>query len=180
MRALRLLAIASLVVPLSACSAFYPNWGAEAPQDAFSNEMQDGDVNEIDPQPQPDSVSEPETEPDSEVAEPEEPAEEVATERTKVKVEIYSAMVYQDEGILEVIAQGIGFVEDGGSCTLRFISGSTEESMTVKAASSSDYTQCSPIDLPLAGLPSGTGVVTVGYESETHTGVSSAYSVVIP
>lgn len=180
MRAVKLLLVGIALVSLSACTAFYPNWGAETPQDAFSNETQIGDVIEES------TESELETETDSTsevVAEvPEEVAVEVAPEvvQTKVRVEIYSATVYQDEGLLEVIAQGLGFVEDGGSCTLRFISGDQEKSKTVQSGSSSDYTQCSPIDLPLSGLPSGTGVVTVSYESANHTGISEPVSVVIP
>lgn len=178
MRAVKLFLLGVAVVSLSACTAFYPNWGAEAPQDAFSNETQTSDVIEV--------PTEPEVESESSAEVVEDVTEEVAAEteaevvKTKVKVEIYSAMVYEDEGLLEVIAQGLGFVEDGGSCTLRFISGAQQESMTVQAGSSSDYTQCSPVDLPLSGLPSGTGVITVSYESANHTGVSDPFSVVIP
>lgn len=178
MRAVKLLLVGIALVSLSACSAFYPNWGAETPQDAFSNKAQTGDVIE--------ETTESEPKPDSTSEVVEEVAEEVTVEvapevvQTRVRVEIYSAMVYQDEGLLEVIAQGLGFVEDGGSCTLRFISGDQEKSITVQSGSSSDYTQCSPIDLPLSGLPSGTGVVTVSYESANHTGISDPVSVVIP
>lgn len=179
MRALKMSLLISMVISLSACSAFYPNWGAEAPQDAFSNEsavIDDKDLNGND-EALAAETSDSEPVVSAEIDEAVEPEQAVLS---KVDVEIYSAMVYQEEGILEVIAQGIGFVEDGGSCTLRFLSGETEKTMTVSAGSSSDYTQCSPIDLSLADLPSGTGVVSVSYESSLHAGTSSPYSVVIP
>lgn len=179
MRAVKFTLLILMAVSLSACSAFYPNWGAEAPQDAFSNDaapIDDKDSSSID------QATASETSNQESVV-PEEIDAEAGPEQavlTKVDVEIYSAMVYEEEGILEVIAQGIGFVEDGGSCTLRFLSGETEKTMTVDAVSSSDYTQCSPIDLSLSDLPSGSGVVSVSYESTLHAGTSSPFSVVIP
>jgi hypothetical protein len=52
--------------------------------------------------------------------------------------------------------------------------------MEVRAEPSSDYTQCFPIEFPLADLPSGNGIVTVSYESASHFGLSPASSVVVP
>jgi hypothetical protein len=52
--------------------------------------------------------------------------------------------------------------------------------MSVKAESNVTTTQCFPMELSLSGLPKGTALVTVTYESQTHFGVSVGRSVLIP
>ena len=81
---------------------------------------------------------------------------------------------------LEVVAQVLGITESSGTCTMRFIGSDIEKTVKVSAQSASDYTQCFPIEFPLSELPSGSGIVTVKYESEFHLGTSAANSVVIP
>jgi hypothetical protein len=41
-------------------------------------------------------------------------------------------------------------------------------------------TQCHPLELSMAGLPKGAGLITVTYDSPTHSGTSTAVGVVIP
>lgn len=161
---------------LTGCSAFVPSWNAQPTPIQIDNETDSADVNEeqeTDPEPQPEPEPEqPETEP-----EPEQPE---AIERGSVNVEVVSAMVYEDEGQLEVIAQVFDVVEDGGECTLKLLAGDFSTESTVGANRSSNYTQCAPIDVPLSELPGGTAVVSVSYLSENSEGESQAVSVVIP
>jgi hypothetical protein len=85
-----------------------------------------------------------------------------------------------DFAVLTVVAQVPNLSESDGKCTMRFLGNNIEKVLEVKAEPSSDYTQCFPIEFPLSDLPRGNGVVTVTYDSERHTGVSAATSVVIP
>jgi hypothetical protein len=162
---------------LSGCSVFYPNWGATGlPEEPFDNAQELGGVNEeTTPEPE---VGEP-TVAETAQPEPEAPAE-TQPAAARVSVEIMMAVVEPEFGVLTVIAQIPGVAENGGSCELKFIGGNTERTMKVKAEQSSDYTQCFPIEMPLANLPSGDAIVTVTYESERFTGRSAATSVVIP
>lgn len=103
-----------------------------------------------------------------------------ATDQLPADVVILIAEAYSDTGMLEVVAQVQGITESGGNCTMRFIGSDVEKIVKVSAQSASDYTQCFPIEVPLSDLPSGSGIVTVRYESEFHLGTSAASSVVIP
>lgn len=166
-------AMISAALMLSGCSVFYPNWGATAlPEEQI--------IVEETATPTP-SESQTEAPVEEETSEPEpEETLEPAVVQEPVDVTILIAEAYLDTAMLEVVAQVPGITESNGTCTLRFIGASTEESVTVKAQASSDYTQCFPIELPLKDLPSGSGIVTVTYESEFHLGTSQASSVVIP
>ena len=174
-----LLAAAALTVAaaLSGCSAFYPNWGATGlPEEPFDNAQEvPGVIEEETPEPEAGeedvAVSE---EPDQDETVDPEPAQ------VQVNVEIVMAVVEEDFGVLTVIAQVPGISENDGRCELKFIGGNTERILTVSAEQSATYTQCFPIELPLAGLPSGNALVTVSYESAGFTGRSAASSVVIP
>ena len=174
----KVLALAILAgLTLSGCSAFVPSWNAQPTPIEIDNENDSEDVNdspEADPEPEPAEPSEPD-----QPSEPEpEPAESI--ERSSVDVEVISAMVYEDEGQLEVIAQVLEVVEDGGECTLKLLAGDFSTEMTVGANRSSNYTQCAPIDIPLSELPGGTAVVSVSYLSDNYEGESESVSVVIP
>lgn len=174
----KVLALAILAgLTLSGCSAFVPSWNAQPTPIEIDNENDRDDVNEEpDPQPEPEPAEPSEQE---QTAEPEEePAEPI--ERSSVSVEVVSAMAYVDEGQLEVIAQVLEVVEDGGECTLKLLAGDFSTEMTVGANRSSNYTQCAPIDIPLSELPGGTAVVSVSYLSENYEGESASVSVVIP
>ena len=159
---------------LSGCGVFYPNWGATALPEGAESAIETNQETETSPEPE--SSVEPTTS--------ETPAEtktsEPATNQAPIEVVILIAEAYSDSGMLEVVAQVPGITESGGTCTMRFIGSDIEKIVKVSAESSSDYTQCSPIEVPLSELPSGSGIVTVTYESEFHLGTSSASSVVIP
>ena len=161
---------------LVGCSAFYPNWGATGlPEEPEVTETSS-------------PTEEPSQEPiESETAEPEpseepsaEPSEEPSVAAVQTQVDIIMAIAEPDYGVLTVVAQIPGISEAGGKCIMRFIGSDKEATMEVRAEPSSDYTQCFPIEFPLADLPSGNGIVTVSYQSDFHFGTSPASSVVIP
>lgn len=165
-----------LGLTLAGCSAFYPNWGAtglpEEPEITQSEEPTQ--------EPSPTETQEPTQEPEATETPTEEPTQEPEIERVQTQVEIIMAIAEPDFGVLTVVAQVPGIAEAGGKCVMRFIGSDTEATMEVRAEPSSDYTQCFPIEFPLAELPSGNGIVTVSYESDFHFGTSPASSVVIP
>ena len=166
------LIFASLV--LSGCGVFYPNWGATAlPEEPLVTVETN---QETETSAEPEASVEPTASVSPEAAE----TTEAAVSQLPVEVVILIAEAYSDEGILEVVAQVPGITESGGTCTMRFIGSDTEKVVKVSAQSASDYTQCFPIEFPLSELPSGSGIVTVKYESEFHLGTSAASSVVIP
>ena len=165
-----------LSLTLVGCSAFYPNWGATGlPEEP---EVTETSI----------PTEEPSQEPiESETAEPEpseepspEPSEEPSVTAIQTQVDIIMAIAEPDYGVLTVVAQIPGISEAGGKCIMRFIGSDKEATMEVRAEPSSDYTQCFPIEFPLADLPSGNGIVTVSYQSDFHFGTSPASSVVIP
>jgi hypothetical protein len=159
------LTTAATLTLLTGCSVFYPNWGAEGlPEEEITSET---------PTPE-------QTPTETQSAEPSETPTETAKPKIKVGVEILMAVVESEVGVLTVVAQIPRVSESDGQCTVRFLGGSVEKKVQVAAEPSSDYTQCFPIEIPLADLPSGNGVVTVSYESELHIGEFAATSVVIP
>jgi hypothetical protein len=165
----------ALSAVLVGCSAFYPNWGAtglpEEPETLVTEETAPAAT---------ETEAEESLEPEPTESESPEATEEATVQRKQVQVEIIMAIPEPDFGVLTVVAQIPGLAEAGGTCTLRFIGSDKEASMEVRSEPSSDYTQCFPIEFPLADLPSGNGIVTVSYESATHFGASPATSVVIP
>jgi len=167
----RILLIATLSsLLLSGCSVFYPNWGATG----LPEEPQTPSVSQsAEPEP---------TATETEDAEPEPSASETETTKPKLTAEviILMAVAEPEYGVLTVVAQVPNLSESGGKCTFRFLGNNVEKTLQVKSEPSSDYTQCFPIEFPLADLPKGNGVVTVTYESDRHSGVSAATSVVIP
>lgn len=157
-------------VLLTGCSLFYPNWGAtglpEESQSAASQSEQTDSATQA-----PSETTEPEPEPTE---------TETTAAKLPAEVVILMAVAEPDYGVLTIVAQVPNLSETGGTCTMRFLGNNIEKKLQVKAEPSSDYTQCFPIEFPLAELPRGNGVVTVTYESERHSGVSAATSVVIP
>ena len=166
----------ALSLTLAGCSAFYPNWGAtglpEEPEVTQTAEQTEGPTST--PTEAETTEPEPTEEPTAEVS------EEPAVEPIQTQVDIIMAIPEPDFGVLTVVAQVPGIAEAGGKCIMRFLGSDTEATMEVRAEPSSDYTQCFPIEYPLAELPSGNAIVTVSYESSLHFGTSPATSVVIP
>jgi|TARA_B110000027_G_C16071243_1_gene279157 hypothetical protein len=166
------LIFASLV--LSGCGVFYPNWGATALPEEPAVTIETNQ--EAEPSAEPEASEEPTASATPEETETSEPV----VNQLPVDVVILIAEAYSDTGMLEVVAQVPGITESSGTCTMRFIGSDIEKTVKVSAQSASDYTQCFPIEFPLSELPSGSGIVTVKYESEFHLGTSAANSVVIP
>jgi len=98
----------------------------------------------------------------------------------KAILNIIQSGVDTANGELYAVAEVTNTVEDGGTCTLNYSSGSFTKSVTVKAESNVHTTQCFPISLPLKGLPKGAGTFTVTYESAAFKGTSAANAVAIP
>ena len=166
------LIFASLV--LSGCGVFYPNWGATSlPEEPLVT---------VETNQETETSAEPEAsvEPTASATPEETETSEPAITQLPVDVVILIAEAYSDTGMLEVVAQVQGITESGGNCTMRFIGSDVEKIVRVSAEAASDYTQCFPVEVPLSELPSGSGIVTVKYESEFHLGTSAASSVVIP
>ncbi len=157
-------------VLLTGCSIFYPNWGAtglpEETETAATQSEQTATASD-----EPTQTTEPSAQPTETESNP---------AKLPAEVVILMAVAEPDYGVLTIVAQVPNLSETGGTCTMRFLGNNIEKKLQVKAEPSSDYTQCFPIEFPLAELPRGNGVVTVTYESERHSGVSAATSVVIP
>ncbi len=171
----RIIALAALLgasLTLTGCSVFYPNWGATSLPEETQSIVAEPTETSAEPT---ETVT---AEPTEATAEPEPSATETV-KRKEVDVEIIMAIPEPDYGVLTVVAQIPTLSESGGKCIFKFIGGSVEKSLEVKAEPSSDYTQCFPIEYPLDELPNGNGVVTVSYESEGHFGTSAPVSVVI-
>jgi hypothetical protein len=160
MKKLQILALASvLAISVSGCSVLYPNWGK--PTESPSPSVTDTET----PSPSP-------TPTETETKTPE-PTKEPAS------VEIMDAYVDTQGGVLVVVAQITNFSEDGGSCIATFTGAGKSSSVTVSAESNAANTQCRTMEIPLGGLATGLGVVTVKYDSTLHSGVSTETSVTI-
>ena len=150
------IAFSALTLSLSGCALLYPNWGTtQNPSTSQSAEPSTSASSSESP-----SAST--------------PAKEPAT------VQIDQASVDATSGFLSVVAQVTNFNEDGGQCTLIVQAGTQTKKLTVKAESNVTSTQCVPRELALSGLPKGTALVTVSYDSAARAGVSAGQSVVIP
>jgi len=165
----RTLAVAAVLLTLTGCSIFYPNWGATSlPEPVTKSQTvapeQTPTAEQTDAAPEP-------------TATPEETNEPIV--RKEVTVEIIMAVPEPSIGVFTVVAQIPSLSETGGKCIFTYLGNGVTKTMEVKAEPSSDYTQCFPIEFPLKKLPSGNGVVTVSYESEGHFGTSAPTSVVI-
>jgi hypothetical protein len=172
-RSLKFVGLATSILLLAGCSVFYPNWGAtslpEEPELATSEPAAT------------DSEAEP-TEPEATESATTKPteSEKPQPEPKSTEVEIIMAVVEPDFGVMTVVAQVPAVSDSNGTCTVRFQSGNFEKVLTVKAEPSSSYTQCFPVEFDLENLPTGNGLVTVGYSSELYVGISAAESVEIP
>jgi hypothetical protein len=147
---------AALALTLSGCSLLYPNWGTtQNPSTSQSVEPSQSASASVEPSP-------------------------TTSTKGEAKVEIDMANVDATAGVVSVVAEVTNFNEDGGLCTLTLQAGNQTKKVSVKAESNVTTTQCFPMELSLSGLPKGTGLITVTYESADHFGVSAAQSVLIP
>ena len=164
------------VLLLSGCTLFYPNWGATSlPEDELIPSTESASPAETETpsaSPSPSATESPSNSPS--------PSASESVMRTEAMVEIVMAVVESDFGLLTVIAQVPGVTDASGSCTLTFLADSFEKSYSAAAEQSSDFMQCAPFEIALRDLPSGTGLVTVSFESNRFFGRSGASSVAIP
>lgn len=176
MARLRVLALVLPALLLSGCTLFYPNWGATSlpEDDLIPSTESPGASPSQEPSASPSESSSP-----SQSASPS-PSVSESIVRTQVGVEIVMAVVEADLGLLTVIAQVPGVTDASGKCALTFLADSFEKSYSVAAEQSSDFMQCAPFEISLRDLPSGSGLVTVSFDSTRFFGRSGASSVVIP
>lgn len=151
-----IIAFSALALSLSGCALLYPNWGTD----------------------QNPSTSQSVTPSDSASASASASASTPA--KGAANVQIDQATVDATAGVIDVVAQVTNFNEDGGLCTLTVQAGTQTKKISVKAESNVTTTQCYPMELSLSGLPKGTALVTVSYDSAAHAGVSVGQSVLIP
>lgn len=145
-----------LALSLSGCALLYPNWDTtQSPGTSQS------------------------AEPSESASQSQSPSQSTPS-KANAKVQIDDASADATSGVIQVIAQITNIAEDGGTCTLIVQAGNTTKKVSFKAESNVNTTQCHPMELPLTGLPKGTALVTVQYDSAAYTGVSAGASVVIP
>lgn len=154
-------ATVALAVGLSGCSVLYPNWNTTA---------------------NPSDSSTPST---STSVAPSESASASATPtptaaKAKAQISFVDSGVDTAGGVIFAVAEVTNVVEDGGLCTLTFIGAGKTKTITGKAEANATDTQCHPLELSLSGLPKGAGLITITYNSPTHSGTSSAVAVNIP
>lgn len=155
------LVVAVLAAGLSGCSILYPNWDTTAnPSDSST--------------PSASSSAEP-TETTSA-----EPSASPTVAKGKAQISFVDSGVDTAAGVIYAVAAVANVVEDGGQCTLTFIGAGKTKSVSGKAEANVTSTQCHPLELSIAGLPKGAGLITVSYDSPTKAGTSTAVGVVIP
>ena len=151
-----ILVATAVVLSLSGCSLLYPNW--ETDQSPGTSQ----------------SATPSESSSENPSASP------TAVNKTKATVRIDDAYADATAGVISVIAQLTNIAQDGGTCTLILQVGTTTKRLPFKAEANVTTTQCHPMELPIAGLPKGTALISVEYDSANYFGVSPAQSIVIP
>ena len=153
---------ASLVsISLTGCALLYPNWETTAnPSDSAV----------------PSGSSSPVTTETASAT----PSASPSAAKGKAQVTFVDSGVDAAAGVIYAVASVAGVVQDGGLCTLTFIGAGKTKTVTGKAEANVTSTQCHPLEISMAGLPKGAGLITVTYDSPTHTGTSTAVGVVIP
>ena len=155
------LATSLVAVSLTGCALLYPNWETTAnPADPAS----------------PSSSSSP-LPTDTESAAP---STSPSAAKAKAQIAFLDSGVDASAGLIYAIATVSNVVQDGGLCTLTFIGAGKTKTVTGKAEANVTTTQCHPLEMAIAGLPKGAGLITMTYDSPTHTGTSTAVGVVIP
>lgn len=146
----------AISLSLSGCALLYPNWGTDQSPGTSQSAAPSETPSET-PSASPTTVT-----------------------KAKATVRIDDASADATAGVITVVAEVTNIAQDGGTCTLILQVGNTTKRLPFKAEANVDRTQCFPMEVPIAGLPKGTALVSVEYESTTYFGVSPAQSVVIP
>ncbi len=156
--------IIALSLALSGCTVFYPHWGETAMPTPTKTTSPSSSAS-IEPSPSESATAS---------------ASPSAAPKNKAVLEVLSSEVDSETGLLTVVAQVVNTAEGGGRCTLKFISGSTSKTVSAAAEANVDTTQCFPLELNLADLPSGTGAISVSYDSVGFAGSTGSEAVLIP
>ena len=151
----------TLTASLTGCSVLYPNWNTTANPGDSSTPSSSSSVTP--------------TESASASATPTPTAA-----KAKAQIAFVDSGVDSAGGVIFAVAEVTNVVEDGGVCTLTFIGAGKTKTITGKAEANATDTQCHPLELSLAGLPKGAGLITITYNSATHVGTSAAVAVTIP
>jgi hypothetical protein len=151
----------TLTASLTGCSVLYPNWNTTANPGDSSTPSSSSSVTP--------------TESASASATPTPTAA-----KAKAQIAFVDSGVDSAGGVIFAVAEVTNVVEDGGLCTLTFIGAGKTKTITGKAEANATDTQCHPLELSLAGLPKGAGLITITYNSATHVGTSAAVAVTIP
>lgn len=155
------LATSLVAVSLTGCALLYPNWETTAnPADPASPSSSSSPV------PSDTASANPSTSP--------------SAAKAKAQIAFLDSGVDASAGVIYAVASVSNVVQDGGLCTLTFIGAGKTKTVTGKAEANVTSTQCHPLELALAGLPKGAGLITMTYDSPTHTGTSTAVGVVVP
>jgi len=155
--ATKIAAASLMAISLAGCSVLYPNWNtSQKPSDSGAPT------------------------PSSSATASASPSASPTTAKVKALINILDSGVDTAAANVYVVAEITNVVEDGGQCTMTFIGAGQTKTVTGKAEINATDTQCHPLQIPLAGLPKGAGLVTVTYNSATHTGTSAAIAVTIP
>jgi hypothetical protein len=152
---------AALVASLTGCSVLYPNWNTTAgPGDSSTP-----------------STSSTPAPTDSGMPSPSPTA---TTPKAKATISIVDSGVDAAGGVIYAVAEVTNVVEDGGTCTMTFMGAGKTKTISGKAESNATDTQCHPLEIALAGLPKGAGLITISYASNGFAGSSAAIAVTVP
>ena len=144
---------------LAGCSVLYPNWNTTAKPGDSSTPSSSSSVAPTDsPTPTPTA----------------------SVARKKAQVAWVDSGVDAAGGVIYGVGEISNVVEDGGTCTLTFIGAGKTKTISGKAEVNATDTQCHPLELSIAGLPKGAGLITLSYDSPTYVGTSTAVAVTIP
>lgn len=146
---------------LAGCSILYPNWNTTT-KPGDSSTPSSSSSSAVDPS------GSPTPSPSSSVA------------RKKAQIAWVDSGVDAPAGVIYGVGEITNVVEDGGTCTLTFIGAGKTKSISGKAEVNATDTQCHPLELSIAGLPKGAGLITISYDSPTYVGTSTAVAVTIP
>jgi hypothetical protein len=152
---------ATLVASLAGCSVLYPNWNTTAgPGDSAtpSTSATALPTDSASPSPSPTATA----------------------PKGKATISIVDSGVDAAGGVIFAVAEITNVVEDGGTCTMTFIGAGKTKTISGKAESNATDTQCHPLEIALAGLPKGAGLVTISYSSNGYAGTSAAIAVTVP
>lgn len=156
-----LITAAGAAVLLTGCALLYPNWGTDQNPSTSASAS---------PSPSTSDSSSPV------------PSASASKTKGKADVKLFDSG-YDKTGTapkLYAMADVANFAENGGYCTLTFVGGGVTKRVKVTAEANVQRTQCALMEIPVAGLPKGAGILTVEYFSDNYYGAAPSAPVTIP